>query len=594
MNVRNQPISQDILTLLEGQKRLEGEMAALKELVAEKDRIIAEKDKTIAQLNAQLDWMRRQIFGKKSERSADLGTNGQFSFLFGEGIDPGTIVEDTITEGHTVTIDQFTRTTGRTKTHKATFDEIIDNLPQNRIEISASEEERICPECGGEMSHLGWEKVRSEVIVIPARYEANVYYAEALKCENCQDDEHTVIVKTNHVPDALIPHSLASETLVANIAMMKYGLYVPNYRLEKYILLQGVKLTRESMSYQLIYVCEYYLVVIYEWLHAELKKRGIINADETTGKVNNLKELAPLTDACGNLIDKKAQKAAQQLLDAKAKRESEAGKPMRKKIYMWMYSSRYGTDLPIVLYDYQPSRAGECCERFLGVDYDGYLILDGYSGYNGMKASTRCCCIAHFRRYWFEAIKTKTGPLDETDPAVRAFMFSNKLFHIERELAGLPPEERKQKRLEQEKPLWNEFWEWQKGLEASGGSPLQKALTYARNHRDTLENYMLDGNLPMTNAYAELQAKAYATGRKNFLFHQSAEGARSAAILMSLIESAKANQINPELYLAELLRRRSEYIHCPEKREEFAPWSDRMKRTCAIKNKQENAVPNED
>ena len=117
-----------------------------------------------------------------------------------------------------------------------------------------------------------------------------------------------MIVKTNNVPEALIPHSLASPTLVASTAIMKYSLFVPNYRLENYILAQEVKLTRESMASWLIYVSENYLIVMFEWLRMELKDRPIINADETHGKVNQYKELAPLTDDQGSLLDKEVVK----------------------------------------------------------------------------------------------------------------------------------------------------------------------------------------------------------------------------------------------------------------------------------------------
>ena len=577
-------ISNEILSsILEKQEKLEKDFFALQETLTEREKIIKNQATEIHRLNGIIDWFRRQVFGTKSERSSASDINGQLEMLFGEGIEPGTIVEDEISEGHTIKIDEFTRTTGRTKTQKATFDEIIEGLPQHDVQVPATDEERVCNICGKEMEHLGWKKVRTEIVVTPAKYEAYVYYSETLKCVNCSNDEKTIIVETNNVPAALIPRSLASPSLVSNVAMMKYGLYVPNYRLEKYVLLLGVRMTRESMAYQLIYTSENYLVVMYEWLHLELKKRGIINADETPCKVNKHKELVPLTDENGNLVAKTEHEIAQTELNRKAQEEAVQRKAKRKNSYMWMYSSRYGTDMPIVLYDYQSSRKSTCCENYLGIDYTGYLIVDGYSGYNGLKDSTRCGCLAHFRRYWFEAIKRKSGELDETDPAVIGFQFCNRLFHIERELAGLPPEKCYEKRLELEKPLWNKFWEWQEGLEASGGSLLQAALTYARNHRDIMENYMLDGNLPVSNAYAELQAKSYATARKNFLFHQSAEGARSAAIIMSLIETAKANGINPEKYLCQLLECRAEYVDHPENRAAFAPWSDRMKKSCAIK-----------
>ena len=631
--------------------------------LAEKDRIIAQlnselKDKENAielkdteldtknqeiqllkereeQTQAQLDWLKRQVFGNKSARTSTLDTdtiNGQMAMLFpgqttGEkpAGEPGSegaaveekeaegscnpqekstpedgetsaksgnptqesplfdgvlLVEEEVREGQEIKVDSYTRKTGKTVTRKTTFKEITASLKQNAIRIPATDEQRVCGKCGEEMEHLGWEEIRTEIIVRPAAYEANVYYAETLKCTNCSSDEKSIIVKTNNVPPAVIPRSLASCSLIADNAIMKYELFVPGYRLEQYVLAHGLFLTRSSMANQMIYVSKNYLVVMYEWLHRELKTRPIINADETPGKVNLFKELVPWADAAGRVVDPEERDAGQAALTEKAKSESEDGKLHQKKIYMWLYASRYGTDHPIDIYDYQPSKAGACCAAFLGKDYSGYLITDGYSGYNIFEMATRCSCIAHFRDYWYEAIKTKQGKLDKSDPAVVGFLFSNRLFQIEREVADKDPEEKVQERAAAEKPLWEWFWTWQQNIEASGGSPLYKALVYARNQRDTLENYTLDGNLPLTNVRAELLARAYATGRKNFLFHESAEGARSAAILMTLIRTAKANGLNPELYLNELLECRQEYLDDPEKCAEFAPWSERMQKNC--------------
>ena len=622
--------------------QLNSELKEKEHTIALKDAELDEKNKEIQllkeqadQTRAQLDWLKRQVFGNKSARTSTLDTevaNGQLAMLFqgqaigeeptGEtggngavakekGAEDGSnpqeenipeagkpsaesgsstqespifdgvlLVEEEVREGQEIRVDSYTRKTGKTVTRKTTFKEITANLKQNAIRIPATDEQRVCDICGEEMEHLGWEEIRTEVIVRPATYEANVYYAETLKCTNCSSDEKSVIVKTDNVPPALIPHSLASCSLIANNAVMKYELFVPGYRLEKYILAHRLPLTRSSMANQMIYVSKNYLVVMYEWLHRELKIRPIINADETPGKVNLFQELVPWTDAFGKVVDPDERKARQAALTEKAKSESEDGKLHQKKIYMWLYASRYGTDHPIDIYDYQPSRAGACCEAFLGRDFSNYLITDGYAGYNIFEMATRCSCIAHFRDYWFEAIKTKQGKLDKSDPAVIGFLFSNRLFQIEREIANKDPKEKVQERAASEKPLWEWFWTWQENIEASGGSPLYKALVYARNHKDTLENYTLDGNLPLTNVRAELLARAYATARKNFLFHESAEGARSSAILMTLISTARANGLNPELYLNQLLEYRREYLDDPDKCAEFAPWSERMQKIC--------------
>ena len=120
----------------------------------------------------------------------------------------------------------------------------------------------------------------------------------------------------------------------------------------------------------------------------------------------------------------------------------------------------------------------------------------------------------------------------------------NLLFRVERRLKELSAEERKAKRLELEIPIWNAFWSWLETLTPLGGSLLEKAVGYAANHRELLGNYLLDGRCEISNNRAERCAKSYGTGRWNFLFHDTVNGARSSAILYSLVEAAKANKIN--------------------------------------------------
>ena len=119
-------------------------------------------------------------------------------------------------------------------------------------------------------------------------------------------------------------------------------------------------------------------------------------------------------------------------------------------------------------------------------------------------------------------------------PAEKGVAFCNRLFFKERLYKELSPEERKAKRLEEETPIWDEFWSWIDTLDPSGGSKLEKAVKYALNHKESLMNYLLDGRCEISNNSAERKAKVYATGRKNFLFHDSVDGAKATAIVMSL------------------------------------------------------------
>lgn len=145
----------------------------------------------------------------------------------------------------------------------------------------------------------------------------------------------------------------------------------------------------------------------------------------------------------------------------------------------------------------------------------------------------------------------------------------------------LSPEDRKAKRLEEETPIWDEFWSWIDTLDPAGGSKLEKAVKYALNHKESLMNYLLDGRCEISNNSAERKAKVYATGRKNFLFHDSVDGAKATAIVMSLVETANANDLNAYKYLYTLLLYMPDYKNEPAGIEQLLPWSTFVQDKCS-------------
>ena len=256
---------------------------------------------------------------------------------------------------------------------------------------------------------------------------------------------------------------------------------------------------------------------------------------------------------------------------------------------------------PIILYDYRPGRSGDYPIEFLH-GFTGMLQCDGYSAYGRIEDVVLVCCLAHCRRKFFEAVpKARQKKLKLLDinseqelaeppqgtaedssllPAEKGVAFCNRLFYMERLYKELPQEKRKQKRQETEPAIWNEFWTWLETLEPAGGSKLEKAVNYAFNHKETLMNYLLDGRCEISNNAAERRAKTYVTGRKNFLFHDTADGATASAIVLSLIETAKANNLNIYHYLYTLLLYMPDYKNEPAGIKQLLPWSDFIKERC--------------
>ena len=176
-------------------------------------------------------------------------------------------------------------------------------------------------------------------------------------------------------------------------------------------------------------------------------------------------------------------------------------------------------------------------------------------------------------------------------PAEVGLVYCNALFYIERQLKEKTPEERKVKRQELEAPVWNTFWKWLDTVNPLGGSKLEKAVNYAYNHKDTLMNYLLDGRCEISNNAAECKAKSYAIGRKAFLFHTSEEGAGASAVMYSIVETAKANNLNVFQYLYMVLLYMPDYKNKPAGIEKLLPWSDFMKEHCTGLIDVENITP---
>ena len=200
-----------------------------------------------------------------------------------------------------------------------------------------------------------------------------------------------------------------------------------------------------------------------------------------------------------------------------------------------------------MLYDYQPGRGQEYPNAFLE-GYHGYVQTDGYSGYNGLPDVIHVGCFAHCRRKFEEARqalpKGKRSPTAEEGVA-----YCTKLFELETRFKDLSPTERKQKRLEQEKPVLDAMFAWANTRNAAPKSKLGIALTYLKNQWPRLTAYLLDGRIEISNNRAERSIKPFVISRKNFLFANTPSGAESSAVLFSLIETAKENGLDPFRYL---------------------------------------------
>lgn len=198
-----------------------------------------------------------------------------------------------------------------------------------------------------------------------------------------------------------------------------------------------------------------------------------------------------------------------------------------------------------------------------------------------LHADETVCQVLHEEEIPEEAADPERAIEKNKIPAEIGLSYCNRLFRTERRLKEMDAEERKEERLKQEVPIWEKFFAWLETIEPLKGSRLEKAVNYAVNHRDLLCNYLLDGRCEISNNRAERRAKSYGTGRKNFLFHDTVKGAKSSAVIYSLVETAKANKLNVFQYLYTLLLYMPDYKDKAAGVEAMMPWSDFIKERCS-------------
>jgi hypothetical protein len=242
---------------------------------------------------------------------------------------------------------------------------------------------------------------------------------------------------------------------------------------------------------------------------------------------------------------------------------------------MWLY--RTGREAPaIVLYDYQPTRSGDHPKASLQ-GFQGYLHVDGYSGYHDLPDVVLVGCWSHARRKFMEALKSLPAAQRDGPHFVREGLdFCNRLFAIERDLRDATPEERQRARQARSRPVLAQFLWWLRDkrhliLPKSG---LGQAVTYCLNQWTPLTNFLRDGRLEIDNNRSERSIKPFVIGRKAWLFAKTPRGARASAIVYSIVETAKENGLNPRKYLQYLFEQLpNRHLQDPALWADLLPWS---------------------
>ena len=530
------------------------QLSELKDMIAQLNMTIKTLNDTIARqqsendnLKAELAWFRQKMFGSSSERRID-DLSGQLSLFDtpSENEKPVELIEPEIVEQPK-----------KSRKKKPTLKEQFKDIPTRQVPVDTlSAEDRICPLCGSEMLAIGTEVIRSEIVYTPPKLERIEYIATTYACPECKDTEEPQFIKDNGRP-ALIPGSYASESLLAYILYRKYGLYIPLYRQEQDFLQMSAPIGRTSMAHWIITAGQEYMQPMYDYFHRELLKRRFLMMDETPIQV--LKE---------------------------------EGRKAQSKSYFWLIRTGEDGLNPIILYNYTPTRAGENAKQFLkGIEPGFYLMADGYQGYNKVKETKRCCCFAHIRRYLLEAIP-KGHEKDYSNPAVQGVLYCNKLFEYERSYKekGLSFKQIQNRRLKDQKPVIEGFLAWLKQVNPGSNGKLKKAITYIRNREEFLMTYLEDGRCSLSNNLSENCIRPVTVGRKNWLFSDTPDGANANALYFTIVEMAKAYNLNLYEYLKYLLGNRPNKDMSDDELAKLAPWSEEVQEKCSKQMEQNVSV----
>lgn len=483
---------QDIQKLLAEHTALQTENELLKE--------------QLALMQEQFEWLKKQVFGRKTEQTSVIMEDAAQLSLFPEESEQAVSVSP-----ETVTVPEHKRKKKRTNDDWMSSLEIHEEVH--------SIENPVCEICGSAMEEIGEEKSYDELVYTPAKYHIRRHIVKKYKCPECGEHPETSTEPCNIIrakaPKPMIPHSFCSPEMLSHITYEKYCKAVPLHRQEKDFRSKGIPLLKATMSNWVCTAAEKWGLPIWEEMRRMLLLGEISHADETVTQVLH-----------------------------------EEGRKATTDSRMWVYCNGKENDRNIVVFEYQPTRGGEHPARFLS-GYEGYLVCDGYDAYNAVTGAVRCGCWAHTRRKFVEAMPGDKE-LQKSSVAAKAVEYCNKIYHEENLLKELSAEERYEQRLVKVKPLLEAFFAWLETLPVSGKGKLAKAIGYALNEKTYLCRFLEDGNIPIDNNRAENAIRPFTVGRKNWLFSNTSRGARCSAILYSIISTAQANGLDTELYLTKL------------------------------------------
>ena len=417
----------------------------------------------------------------------------------------------------------------------------MSGLPVNRINHYMTENELIA-----EFGENGWKQLPDAISkrykFIPAKVIVTEHHVGVYASKK---DGH--MVKAEH-PRGLLKGSPVSPSIAAAIMNGKYVNAVPLYRLEKEFERYGLAITRQNMANWMIRLGESYIAVMYDYLHELIYNYHVIQADETPVLVNK------------------------------------DGRKSGSKSYMWVYRSGYMTpEKQIILYEYQLTRNASHPREFLK-DFKGICVTDGYQVYHTLEKEKEDLIIAgcwvHMRRRFEQAQEVIPKEARKGTVSYMVMKQIQAIYREEGKLKDLNYKERLVQRQAIIKPLVDAFFVYlkQNQAEVPGSGKLHDAFTYALNQEKYLKVFLEDGEVPIDNNASERAIRGFCVGKKNWQMIDTINGAKTSAMIYSIAETAKANNLKPYDYFEHLLEEIPKHMEDTDRNflENLLPWSDKL------------------
>ena len=415
----------------------------------------------------------------------------------------------------------------------------LSGLPVRRIDHYLSE-----AELEAEFGKKGWKQLPDAISrkyhFVPAKVEVEEHHIGVYASKT---DEH--MVKADH-PNVLLHGSLVSPSLAAAVINGKYVNAVPLYRLEQEFQRYGLQIARQNMANWCIRLGEEYLSVLYDYLHKELYSYHVIQADETPVLVNH------------------------------------DGRKAGSKSRMWVYRSGHlYQNRQIVLYEYQQTRNTSHPREFLK-GYDGICVTDGYQVYHTLEKEleelTIAGCWVHCRRRFDEALKLIPKSCQKESNVFLLMKQIQAIYREEGKLNALSSDERLKQRQVVIRPLVDAFFAYLKTIKVSKKDKFGDAVGYALNQEKYLRVFLTDGDVPIDNNASERAIRGFCIGKKNWQMIDTINGAKTSAIIYSIVETAKANNLKPFNYVQYLLEEIPQHMDDRDCSflENLLPWSEKL------------------